>query len=124
MFDCFGEKIAVNIEKEKLAKLVNSLNTNSKWNNDLSEYYNFRDSLSYYHHKNNCSKLSSLKNRVFAEYEWKILEENWDVIIDKFNLKKSSPNTAKDVYQSVTNYLFPLLEKEWKTRKADKAEQS
>jgi GTPase subunit of restriction endonuclease len=120
MFDCFGEKIAVNIEKEKLAKLVNSLNTNSKWNNDLSEYYNFRDSLSYYHHKNNCSKLSSLKNRVFAEYEWKILEENWDVIIDKFNLKKSSPNTAKDVYQSVTNYLFPLLEKEWKTRKADK----
>lgn len=117
--NCFGMQIEILIDKDKIKKLVASLNKNKKWENDLGEYYN-TTSLDFGHHKENCSKLSSLKNRVFAEYEWNILSKNWEDYKKYFTIDKTDCKQAIDNYEIVCGSLFELFKKEWKNQKGDK----
>ena len=104
------------INKDKFDTFIESLTPNKKWQGDLEKYY--EKDVTFQNHKDNCRKLSSLKNRVFADYEWEILRNKWDEIKDKFDAKNiDNIETAKTVYQKITNILFPLFKKEWETVK-------
>ena len=97
-----------------LQELIKSLKPNLNWQNDLNNYYN--NEFIFEHHRNNCKAISSLKNRVFADYEWDILEKEWDNIKDFFDVSNVD-NDAKSYYTNVINHLFKLFEEEWKRKK-------
>ena len=93
---------------------------NPKWKTDLASYYSV-PLINFDYHKNNCSRLSSLKNRVFADYEWELLKNNWDTIKTYLNI--DSPQNLDDIkkiYQGVTEVLFPLFYKKWEKVKEEK----
>lgn len=116
---CFGVNLSINNDNE-LRSFIGSVTPNPKWKTDLESYYSV-PLINFDYHKKNCSKLSSLKNRVFADYEWELLKDNWDTI--KTSLNIDSPQNLddiKNIYQGVTEVLFPLFDEKWKKVKAEK----
>jgi len=117
---CFGGTVEL-VDESGLENYIDSLHSNPQWKNDLFNYYNYGNELSFKHHRANCSKLSSLKNRVFADYEWGLLEKEWDNIKTKFDINSAhSLDDIKRIYQDVTKDLFDQFEPEWKKKKEEK----
>ena len=107
-------------DKAKLKSFVNNLSPIKKWKSDIDSYY-LETIITCSYHKDNCTKLSSLNNRVFADYEWGVLEEHWDRVKQLFSINDiSGVEQIKDIYTKVTNYLFPIFEDEWKEKKNEK----
>ena len=123
-FTCCGVTITINKE---FGGLKNTLNIDSKWNNpkwnaDLNTYKEgiekASDKISY--HQSNCSKISSLRNRVFANYEWNILKEQWSTIQSNIQIKKMDNATeAEEIYNGVTGNLFKIFLTAWEKKKAE-----
>ena len=115
---CFGFKLTIN-NIEGLKELVNSCRPNIKWQNDLDTYYNdLLEKEKFEHHKNNCKLLSSLKNRIFADFEWQLLKEKWNAIKNNFRIVDSSDQQkAKEKYQNVTKIFTKEV---WKKNRGDK----
>lgn len=120
---CSGVTITI---LEKFNELWNELNVpkwnNPKWRDDLEKYQHeisqkttIQDQISY--HINNCSKISSLRNRVFANYEWDILKEHWITI--QSQIKIEDVKDADSKYNAVTGNLFKLFKEEWERKKAE-----
>ena len=120
---CSGVTITI---LEKFNDLRNELNVpkwnNPKWRDDLEKYQHeisqkttIQDQISY--HINNCSKISSLRNRVFANYEWDILKEHWITI--QSQIKIEDVKDADSKYNAVTGNLFKLFKEEWERKKAE-----
>ncbi len=107
----FGIKIKIeNISG--LQELIKSFRPNFKWQKELDNYYETNQT--FEHHKKNCKKISSLKNRVFASYEWEILEKEWDNINENFKLSEvDKKDTAKEKYKKVTEHLFKEFKEKW-----------
>lgn len=117
---CFGDNVKLSIiNNDGLQNFIDSLTPNSKWGNELETYYKHK--IEYDYHKHNCSKLSSLKNRVFADYEWDELKIKWDNITKEISVSKANDlNTVKDIYQKITTALFPSFKKRWEEKKEEK----
>ena len=120
---CSGVTITI---LEKFNYLWNELNVpkwnNPKWMDDLEKYQHeisqkttIQDQISY--HINNCSKISSLRNRVFANYELDILKEHWITI--QSQIKIEDVKDADSKYNAVTGNLFKLFKEEWERKKAE-----
>ena len=119
---CFNDMVKLSIINENgLQELIKSFKPNLKWQNDLNTYYNnYKDPtiFNFEYHKNNCKLLSSLKNRIFADFEWELLENKWDAIKENFRITESDNiEEVKNKYQNVTNIFTKEV---WKENKGDK----
>ena len=88
----FGES-SIQIQNDnKLKTFIGTMSPNKKWGQNLKDYYDNsgKKGLTFEFHKKNCTKLSSLKNKVFADYEWEVLKqegiENYKEAIKIFEL--------------------------------------
>ena len=118
--NCLGQKIEID---QSFIDLVDEIKPNRKWSDDVISYY--KNSFSYDNHKKHCSKISSLRNRVFADYEWEILKQQWNNISSSLNIKNIKNFTdAKTIYEKVTGILFPLFREEWEKKKAGQQDSS
>ena len=115
-------KFGINIKitnKGGLQELIKSFKPNLNWQNDLNNYYN--NQFNFKHHKDNYKNISSLKNRVFADYEWNILFENWVKISEFFDVSMvDNADNAKEKYKNVIKCLFKSFEEEWKKKEKEK----
>lgn len=95
------------INEKELKAIFNSLTPNLKWHNELK---NFKegDNQSFVFYKENCKLVSSLKNRVFSEYEWDILGNNWNDISKMLSFNEINQDTLNN-YDEICGSLFPLL---------------
>jgi 5-methylcytosine-specific restriction endonuclease McrBC GTP-binding regulatory subunit McrB len=100
---CFGKRLTI-CNPSGLQELINFCKPNTKWQNDLDTYYNNPKGIYVFeHHKDNCKLLSSLKNRIFYDFEWQLLKEKWDAIKENFSMVEScDEQKVKEKYQNVT----------------------
>ena len=116
---CCGVTITILEKFEGLTKELKNV-PQSKWMDEIYNYQegikNNSDQINY--HKKNCSKISSLRNRVFANYEWDILKEHWITI--QSQIKIEDVKDADSKYNAVTGNLFKLFKEEWERKKAKK----
>ena len=115
---CFGKRLTIS-NPSGLQELINFCKPNTKWQNDLDTYYNNPKGIyDFEHHKDNCKLLSSLKNRIFADFEWQLLKEKWDAIKENFSIVEScDEQKVKEKYQNVTKIFTKEV---WKKHRGDK----
>ena len=90
----------VEYDKKKFEDLLKLIKPNEKWKTDLEEYHKKQNKDLDYHLKN-CSKISSLRNRVFAQHEIEALKSNWDGLQFGLELNSENGNGYKDQYKKV-----------------------
>lgn len=71
------------------------LDPNTTWQNKIDEWKGVSDK-SYNKYKEYRIHISSLKNRVFSEEEWKIIEKNWNDIIEIISYNSNKNNFIED----------------------------
>ena len=115
---CFGKRLTI-CNPSGLQELINFCKPNTKWQKNLDTYYNNPKGIyDFEHHKDNCKLLSSLKNRIFADFEWQLLKEKWDAIKENFSIVEScDEQKVKEKYQNVTKIFTKEV---WKKNREDK----
>ena len=119
IIDCLGKNIVISNESG-LKSFIKEQESNEKWRGRISTYY--ESEVTFDNHKKNCTLLSSLNNRVFADYEWDILRDKWDDFRDKFKTVNNidSIEAATDLYIEITEKgLFPLFKDAWSKKKSE-----
>ena len=121
---CCGVTITITAEFDSF---VGKLQQEPKWNNprwaaELKEYAEGieeeKNKISF--HQSNCTKISSLRNRVFANYEWEILKDQWEDVSQKIQIDTiASEQDAETKYTTVTGQLFKKFKEAWEKKKAE-----
>ena len=108
------------VNKEKFETFIKSLTSNTKWAGDLENYFNnfSTNGFTCDFHKKNCTKLSSLKNRVFTDYEWEILKQEWKELtpILKISIIEEGINQYKEAIK-----IFDKFRAKWEEKKAQQS---
>lgn len=112
----FGKILNIN-DFDGLKNFINSCPIDTKWQKGLDDYYS-ESNITCDYHKKNCKKLSSLKNRIFANFEWDILSKVWDSIKDNFCIKDCDTlSIAQEKYKKVIDI---FTKEKWKEHKGEK----
>lgn len=102
------EFVKISIINEKgLKDIFDSLTPNIKWFNELKVFENATISFDFY--KEKCKLVSSLKNRVFSQFEWEILGEKWNEISQMLSIDEID-NKVLNTYDQICSSLFDSLE--------------
>lgn len=118
--ECNGCKISI-INEKGLKDIFESLTPNIKWFKELQDFENKITNFSFKFYKENCKLVSSLKNRVFSEFEWEILGGKWSEISNSLSINEINEinKDTLDKYDKICGILFPLMEEKKKERQSD-----